>query len=288
VESLNSLKLTKNDTVVLDMLSNVAFMGTDDSGLPAETIQAEDGRYHVIVSLTTAPPSVIENNLAMCAPLGEHLGITGTVLISPVPRYTYNRCCDKEGHVENLTDPDFDEEIAMGLEGIKRLIHNWAVELMLDFELVDPTMLNDACDLGIKMRVTNSGSCPWEDDDPVHLSSEGYRDLAWVIRERAHAELACDGASVASSDISSNKRRAPKSVVTKPMAPPSERGRGSKPPSVAGWLVGRLDPGGDQRRGSVFVRAGHFLHRGGCHWGHRPPHRGWLPSTQGQGERWSW
>jgi hypothetical protein len=66
----------------------------------------------------------------------------------------------------------------MGLEGIQRLICNWAVELMLDFKLIDPTMLNDACDLGIKTRVTNSGSCPWENDDPVHLSSEGYRDLA--------------------------------------------------------------------------------------------------------------
>ncbi len=50
----------------------------------------------------------------------------------------------------------------MGLESIKRLIRNWAVELMLDFKLIDPTMLNDACDLRIKTRVTNSGSCPWE------------------------------------------------------------------------------------------------------------------------------
>jgi hypothetical protein len=35
-----------------------------------------------------------------------------------------------------LTDPDLDEEIAMGLEGIMRLMRNWAVEHMLDFELV--------------------------------------------------------------------------------------------------------------------------------------------------------
>ncbi len=113
----------------------------------------------------------------------------------------------------------------------------------------------------------------WEDDDPVHLSSEGHRDLAWVIRERAHAEQACEGVSVASSNISGNKRRAPESVVTKPPDLPSKRGRGSKPPRVAGWLVGRLDPGGDRRGGGsgVSKHAGCFPHHGGGHWGHRPP-----------------
>jgi hypothetical protein len=74
----------------------------------------------------------------------------------------------------------------MGLEGIKRLIRNWVVDLMLDFELVDPTMLNDGCDLGVKTRLTSSGSCPWGDDEPVHLSTERYKDLALAIKECAH------------------------------------------------------------------------------------------------------
>jgi hypothetical protein len=138
VEKLDSLKLSKNDTVVLDLLSNVAFMGADDGGLPTEAIWAEDGRYHVIGSLTTAPPSVIKKNLALCTPMGEVLGNAGTVLVSPVPRYMYNRCCGNVTHVENLTDPDYDEELGMGLEGIKRLIWNWASKLLLNFELMIP------------------------------------------------------------------------------------------------------------------------------------------------------
>ncbi len=104
--------------MLLDLLSNVAFMGTDESGLPTEAM-AEDGRYHVIGSLATVPPSVTKKNLAMRVPLVELLGLAGTVLISPVLRYIHNRCCGNEGHAENLTDPDLDEEIAMELEGIK-------------------------------------------------------------------------------------------------------------------------------------------------------------------------
>jgi hypothetical protein len=78
VEKLESLKLDKNDTVIFDLLSNVAFMGTDDGVLPTEAFRAEDGRYHVIGSLTTAPPSVIKKNLALCTPMGEALGNAGT------------------------------------------------------------------------------------------------------------------------------------------------------------------------------------------------------------------
>ncbi len=284
VEKLELLKLDKNDTLVCDLLSNVAFMGTDEGGLPTEASRAEDGRYHIIGSLTTAPPSVIKKNLALCTPLGEAISNAGTVLIAPVPRYVYNRCCSNVTHVENLTDPDYDEEIGMGLEGIKRIIRNWATEFLPNFALIDPTMLNDACDLGIKTRVTNNGSCPWDDDDPVHLSMEGYRDLAGHLREHVSSELASEEASVSGSDFSSGKRRAPESVVT---APVPKRGRGSRPPRVAGWLMGRLDHDSDRWRGNhARARAGapRHRHRGFGH-GIQGHHPGWRPGHGGRGRR---
>jgi hypothetical protein len=38
------LNLGNRDTVILDLLSNCAFMGTDSAGLPTEAVRAEDGR----------------------------------------------------------------------------------------------------------------------------------------------------------------------------------------------------------------------------------------------------
>jgi hypothetical protein len=285
VEKLGLLKLEKNDTVICDLLSNVAFMGTDEGGLPTEASRAEDGRFHIIGSLTTAPPSVIKKNLAMCTPLSESIGNAGTVLISPIPRYVYNRCCSNTTHVENLTDPDYDEEIGMGLEGIKRIIRNWATELLPNFALIDPTMLNDACDLGIKTRVTDTGSCPWDDDDPVHLSAEGYRDLAGHLREHVSSEHAIDEASVSGSDFSGGKRRAPDSVITTPVP---KRGRGNRPIRVAGWLMGRPDYDSDRRRGNnARARADTAQHRQQRGFGHgsRGPHPGWRHGAGGRGRR---
>ncbi len=54
-DKLLELKLGKKDTVVVDLLSNVVFMETDNDGLPTEARRAEDGSYHVVGSLTIAP-----------------------------------------------------------------------------------------------------------------------------------------------------------------------------------------------------------------------------------------
>jgi hypothetical protein len=58
IEQLKTLNLGKLDTVVVDLLSNTAFMGTDASGLPSESVRAEGGKYHITGSLTIAPPTL--------------------------------------------------------------------------------------------------------------------------------------------------------------------------------------------------------------------------------------
>jgi hypothetical protein len=47
-ETLKKLNLTEIDTVVIDSMSNTAFLGTDDDGLPIPAEKSEeDGRYHL-------------------------------------------------------------------------------------------------------------------------------------------------------------------------------------------------------------------------------------------------
>jgi hypothetical protein len=117
VSKLADLKLGKKDTVVVDLLSNVAFMGTDGNGLPTEALRAEDGSYHVVGSLTVAPPSLIKKVLTGCSKIAHALKETGTVLVSPIPRYIFSKCCNNPEHIENFEDSELDEEIVLGLEG---------------------------------------------------------------------------------------------------------------------------------------------------------------------------
>ncbi len=52
------------------------------------------------------------------------------------PRYVNKKCCDEAGHIDNFEDVDRDDEIAFGLEGVKRLLHTWATENNLTYEII--------------------------------------------------------------------------------------------------------------------------------------------------------
>jgi hypothetical protein len=44
------------DTVVLDLISNVAFMGITEDGLLMPVLRAGEGSFHISSTLATAPP----------------------------------------------------------------------------------------------------------------------------------------------------------------------------------------------------------------------------------------
>jgi lysophospholipase L1-like esterase len=66
-------------------------------------------------------------------------------------------------------------------------------------------MLNNSCDLGLKTRVTSSGQPPWGDSDPVHLTPDGYRDLAIIITDGIQAARSGDTGRVSGSSNGSQK-----------------------------------------------------------------------------------
>jgi hypothetical protein len=66
VRQLDELKIQENDCVVLDLLSNAAFMGTTAEGLPAAAERHVDGKYHIVGSLIAASPSLVRKELDIC------------------------------------------------------------------------------------------------------------------------------------------------------------------------------------------------------------------------------
>ncbi len=288
---LRNLKLNSRDTVVLDLLSNSAFMGSDTYGLPTEAVRAEDGRYHIIGSLSVAPISCAKKALLTCSPLAEALRDTGVVLLSPVPRYIHTKCCDDPSHIENFDDQDLDGEIVEGLEGFKRVLQNWGTDNELMFTVIDPTMLTDTCDLPIKSRVTEDGQPLWSPRDPVHLTGAAYRDLATLIRDTTQAIDPADSASASGSNAGLPRKRRADSVVTMPPASARKRPRGATRIKVAGWLLGRTEDStkagrghghGAGWRGSGAVGSGSNRRaRGGWH-------RSSLAGRRGGWRRWNW
>jgi hypothetical protein len=249
-EKLDALNINANDTVILDLLSNSAYMGTDASGLPSPAFKAGDGRYHVPGSLTTAPPTILKKVLEICSTLAEKINQSNVVLTCPIPRYVMGSCCTDPAHIENRKSDDFEDELADCLEQHKKILGGWATTIGLRFCLLDPTAVVHPTEPLLRNRLTSDGISIWCHRDPVHLSQEAYRDLANAV-----IEMHCDdnddtgstsdagtvrssGSGAPSSCSGSGKRKLPDSVVTDQRISSCQPGRFPRVPVTAGWLRG--------------------------------------------------
>jgi hypothetical protein len=112
-EKLKKLSLTEIDTVVIDSMSNSAFLGTDDDGLPIPAEKSEeDGRYHLSGDIQLAPPSAFKNTITLVDMIISNTGEAKIVLTVPLPRYVLVACCDDTSHVSNRQDPEFLRELS--------------------------------------------------------------------------------------------------------------------------------------------------------------------------------
>jgi hypothetical protein len=122
-------------------------------------------------------------------------------------------------------------------------------------------MLADPCDLGLRERTTSSGQRLWREDDPVHLTKDGYRDIAHAITESVVAGPA-DLVSTTGSTSGSQKRKRAESVVTKQQQPLAKKA--TPVPRTAGWLLGRIENSAERGyRGSAMRHGGWSRGRGG-------------------------
>jgi hypothetical protein len=240
-KQIDRLELSETDTVVLDLLSNTAYMGTDDDGLPLPSYREGDGSYHIAGTLTTAPPTTLRKTLDNCSELVKKLHRSRVILVCPTPRYVVEKCCKDPCHIENFGSSDYLDDITEFQDQHRRLLGGWGVSAGLNFEILDLTAVVGPVEPILGKRVTSTGASIWSDGDPVHLSREAYRDAASAILEMAAGcgNIAPGDSASSSGTSSANKRKHPDSVVTFPAQPAKRKGGGPLP--GAGWIRGEAD-----------------------------------------------
>jgi hypothetical protein len=159
-------------------------------------------------------------------------------------------------------------------------IANWGTADGLNYDLIDPTSNGNPTEPTVRSRITSTGGSLWCQEDGVHLSREGYQDLAWAIREAADSEFVTNDMSCSSDG---SKRKRSDSIVTLPRTPLPKRGRGGGTPSVAGWLRGVADLGRSNRGPGG---PAHLPAKGGCERGRGRGRFGWRRSWRGRSGRW--
>lgn len=224
---LGSLEPCGADIVLMDILSNSIYMGSDENGFPTKPVKLnKDRKYHVVGDLQIAPEKVIQKILIECGGLLEAVKDAGIMFLSPFPRYVTGRCCDDASHISNFDTDGYMAEIEKVPFTVKAAVSKCvrlgkAVILCLEDQLADTDLARGIAD----------ASC-WA--DPVHLARAGYREVAGIIAAMVAEHPGGEPAP---------KRIRLDSVVPGNNAGPVNRGRVTLP----AWVIGKAPARGTQR-----------------------------------------
>jgi lysophospholipase L1-like esterase len=103
------------------------------------------------------------------------------VLIGPLPRYLYSACCRDKENVTNIHRDDYRTKMRSECDAARQKIRNsvWINKLGRVSTINPGRAIRKFCD-----QTSINENLVWE-DDPVHLSSDGYRAIANEIVKSA-------------------------------------------------------------------------------------------------------
>jgi hypothetical protein len=165
--------------VVFTCLDGDAFCAmTEDSIIPIS--RDSSGAYHVYGQLVGAPPDMFANSVKTCVPLFSCSPSIKKLILSPLPRYWQDRCCDDVEHVSNLDDPSFEASIFTSIDAQRRTIK----DVLHTAGIRSATTLNfgQLCTTEPGAKVTNDDikaalAVMWG-SDPFHPSEDAYATVA--------------------------------------------------------------------------------------------------------------
>ncbi len=294
-ETLEKLNLTEIDTVVIDSMSNTAFLGTDNDGLPIPAEKSEeDGRYHLNADLQLAPPpSAFKNTIKLVDIVISNTGEAKIVLIVPLPRYVLVACCNDTSHVSNRQDPDFLREQS----GSEKFLSEAAAagKRTSEAKILNVLEFFGPLESPLQELTTVDGTSIWPGDG-VHLTSNATRVTARKMMAYVIGGETAEPASKRAGLESVIPVRSSAPVGAKPAQPAPPPPPKPVPPPL--WLSGQLPAnqrGNTHPRGQLRGGRGNNPQRGGQQGqtrtvpprgGNRGGTRGGRPGRWGRWGRW--
>jgi hypothetical protein len=180
VENLASIVEQKRESMtafVFDIFGNgsVRFEQFDGTySLPFKS----HGTYHLGGKVVTTPPTTFKKLVENVLPVLKAKGDKPCIVIPPLPRYLFSRCCSDKGHCTNAADPEFPSEMLSGFikqrnELIRLLVQNG----LTDFKVMD-TCCTTSCIQTANIQTRLGELAKVTSDDGVHYNAIGRKNLA--------------------------------------------------------------------------------------------------------------
>jgi hypothetical protein len=182
-EKVTGLKLTANDALVLDIFSNMAFMGTDPDGLPARPHRGMDGRFHISGHLEGATAILLKTNLAASVPVISASNGAKVVFVLPTPRYFTSQCCSNSSHLVNRQEADFSSIVMAVSQTVKGVLEAEITKKGWPAVIFDPMSSFEVSEDPAK-TASSSGMSIWLPNDGVHLTATAYMDVHNCLQQQ--------------------------------------------------------------------------------------------------------
>jgi hypothetical protein len=132
-------------------------------------------------NLEYADHNIVKNLVNTTIPLLRAGGDREKIILSPLPRYM-KPCCKDKSHVVNRKESDYFANMGTAMRDIKESIKDVVFgKRIRSFKVLEPMTLleEEDGDLATATKLKN-----YFNEDPVHLSGEGYADMLQCLLDK--------------------------------------------------------------------------------------------------------
>jgi hypothetical protein len=181
-----------NTVVLVHLLDNSIYQCKHDNGDRTLPKRGRDGNYHAEGELSIVNRDTLRELFSSLQPIFKADKNFQCILLSPLPRYLWSRCCEDPNHITNSEELRYAANMGTALRELNRSLRN----MIFMRKMKGVTLLNSLEALGLIPLAVEDSVCEDEGrivaqwgDDPVHPTKAAYRELAAKIADKAEQLL---------------------------------------------------------------------------------------------------
>ncbi len=177
LETSISSRIQETDAFVFDLLGNSSIRFEQSDGTTALPFKS-NGRFHLGGDVVVTPPDIFLEVVKKVIPLFRATGDKPCVIIPPLPRYMFTRCCNDTDHCTNASEPNFCKTLLSRFIEIRNsLIRQLVSAGLTNFRVMD-TCCTTVCPVTACVEERIKGLRSVTAKDGVHFVDVGYKNLA--------------------------------------------------------------------------------------------------------------
>jgi hypothetical protein len=177
LETIVKSRAPETDAFVFDLLGNSSIRFEQADGTTALPFKS-NGHFHLGGNVMVTPPEIFKDVTKKVLPILRAKGEKPCVIIPPLPRYLFARCCNDPDHCTNAAETDFSITLLSSFTEMRNnLIRQLVSAGLTNFRVMD-VCCTTSCSVTACAEERIKGLRSVTAKDGVHYVDNGYKNLA--------------------------------------------------------------------------------------------------------------